>query len=152
MPGAGQNPLLQLKLAPQKEIFSNHEGLVMQFIFTAKARTKLCLDKDILTQTQVSIFQSGMGKLPLKPIVIKDNSHLFMAPMQVVWLDAGQSLTVRANLKRFQFDGGANWMPGEYNVDATFDLCEQTPMQMVTDPGHETPVKASRQGWFMIIE
>ena len=144
--------MLQMRLLPQKEIFSSREGLVMQFIFTAKAKTKLCLDKDILSQMQVSIFKSGQGKMPLKPLVIKDNSHLFLEPMKVVWLEAGQNLTVRANLKRFDLDGGAIWTPGEYSADATFNLCEQTPVVPVTEPGQETPVKASRLGWFMIME
>jgi len=147
-----QSSLLQLRLAPQKQIFSQREGLVMQFIFTAKSKTKLCLDKDILSQMQVSLYQAGVGKLPLKPLVIKDNSHLFLEPMRVVWLDSGQTMTVRANLKRFQLDGGSIWSPGEYSVDATFNLCEQTPVEPVTDPGHETPVKAAGPAWFMIME
>lgn len=149
---APQSAILQMQLVPLNGIYSIREGLVMQFIFTAKAKTKLCLDKDILSQMQLSVFRSGQGKLPLKPLVIKDNSHLFMEPMRVVWLESGQSLTVRANLKRFQFDGGASWVPGEYNADAIFNLCEQTPVEPVTEPGHEIPIKAARQGWFMIME
>lgn len=124
----------------------------MQFIFTANTKTKLCLDKDILSQLQLSVFRSGQGKLPLQPLVIKDNSHLFLTPMRVVWLLPGQSLTVRANLKRLQFEDGTVWAPGEYNADATFNLCEQTPVEPVTEPGRETPIKAARQGWFMIME
>jgi hypothetical protein len=149
---AAPSSLLQLQLVPQKNIFSRREGIVMQFIFTAKAKTKLCLDKDILSQMQVTLARSGSGKLPLKPLVIKDNSHLFLATMGVVWLESGQSLTVRANLKRFELDGGSTWAPGEYSADATFNLCEQTPVEPVTEPGHETPVKAARPGWFMIME
>ena len=128
------------------------DGLVMQFIFTAKARTKLCLNKDLLSQTQVTLYKAGVGKVPLKPLVIQDKSLLFMAPMRVVWLEAGQSLTVRANLKRFQLDSGANWTPGEYGAEASFNLCEQTPAEPVTDPGRETPIPSARQGWFMISD
>lgn len=122
-----------------------------KFTFLARSRTKLCLAKDLLSQMQVNISRSGTGKLPLKPLVIKDNSQIFQEPMKVVWLDAGESLSLRANLKRYQFDGGNQWTPGEYGVNATFNLCEQTPDPVVTEPGKETPVKASGQGWFMIM-
>lgn len=144
-------PGLMLKVEPAKQIFSSREGLVTRFTFKAQSKTKLCLDKDILSQMQVTIARSGSGTLPLKPLVLKDNSQLFQEPMKVVWLEAGQSLTLRANLKRYQFDGGEQWTPGEYSVGATFNLCEQTPAQKVTDPGRETPVKSERQGWFMIM-
>jgi len=148
---AGDLGGLQLTIEPIKQIFSNHEGLVAKFTFLARSRTKLCLDKDLLSQMQVSISKSGTGKLPLKPLVIQDNSQIFQEPMKVVWLESGESLSLRANLKRYQFDGGEQWTPGEYSVNATFNLCEQTPEPVVTDPGKETPVKASGQGWFMIM-
>lgn len=148
---AGETPGLQLTVSPAKQIFSNREGLVALFTFKAQAKTKLCLAEDILSQMQVNISRSGTGKLPLKPLVIKDNSQIFQEPMRVVWLESGQSLTLRANLKRYQFDGGELWTPGEYSVAATFNLCEQTPALKVTDPGQEIPVKSNGQGWFMIM-
>ena len=142
---------LRLEIEPIKQIYSNHEGLVFKFIFTAHERTKLCLAKDILSQTQISISRPGKGKVPLKPLVIQDNSEIFQEPMKVQWLDSGESVTLRANLKRYQFVDAEQWTPGEYNVNATFNLCEQTPTEVVTDPGQEIPIKASRQGWFMIM-
>jgi hypothetical protein len=145
--GAG----LKLRLEPTKQIYSNHEGLVMKFIFMAQSKTKLCLDKDILSQMQITIAQPGQGKIPLKPLVLTDNSQIFQEPMKVLWLEAGDSVTLRANLKRFQFDGGNQWAPGEYSVNAVFNLCEQTPAEVVTDPGKEIPVKSTGQGWFMIM-
>lgn len=148
---AGEAPGLLLQVEPAKQIFSSREGLVTRFTFKAQSKTKLCLDKDILSQVQVTISRSGTGKLPLKPLVIKDNSQIFQEPMKVVWLEAGQSLTLRANLKRYQFDGAEQWIPGEYSIGATFNLCEQTPAQNVTDPGRETSVPSQRQGWFMIM-
>ena len=143
---------MQLRLEPLKSIYSHREGVVMQFVFTAQTKTKLCLDKDILSQLSVSLFRAGQGRLPVQPIVIQDNSQLFMEPMRVVWLSPGQQMTLRANLKRFQLDGGATWLPGEYSADATFNLCEQTPVEPVTEPGREIPVKAVRPAWFMIME
>jgi hypothetical protein len=147
----GTPPGLKLQLEPTKQIYTNHEGLVVKFIFTAQSKTKLCLDKDILSQMQINISKPGKGKIPLKPLVLKDNSQIFQEPMKVLWLDSGESLTMRANLKRFQFDNGEQWIPGEYSVNAVFNLCEQTPAETVTDPGQEIPIKSSGQGWFMIM-
>lgn len=148
---AGEPTGLKLEIEPTKQIYSSHEGLVLKFTFTARSKTKLCLAKDILSQTQVTISRPGKGKVLLKPLVMRDNSALFQEPMQVQWLDSGESLSLRANLKRFQFDDGEQWTPGEYNVDARFNLCEQTPAEEVTDPGQEIPVKAVHPGWFMIM-
>lgn len=148
---AGDDALLRLDVEPLKQIFSSREGLVAKFTFTAQKRTKLCLAKDLLSQMQVTISRSGRGKLPLQPLVMRDNSQLFQEPMRVYWLDPGQSVTLRANIKRYQFNEGEHWTAGAYNVGATFNLCEQTPDETVTDPGQEIPIKASRQGWFMIM-
>ncbi len=148
---AGEPAGLQLDAEPLKQIYSSHEGLVFRFVFTAHSKTKVCLAKDILSQMQISISRPGKGRIALKPLVMRDNSEIFQEPMKVQWLDSGESLMLRANLKRFQFATAEQWTPGEYNVDATFNLCEQTPDESVTDPGKETPVKAVRQGWFMIM-
>jgi hypothetical protein len=148
---AGDAPGLKLDIEPIKQLFSSREGLVFKFTFRAQSRTKLCVAKDILSQMQVNISRSGTGKLPLQPLVIRDNSQIFQEPMRVYWLNTGQSIALRANLKRYQFNDGEHWTPGEYNVDATFNLCEQTPEENVTDPGKESPIKSSRQGWFMIM-
>ena len=149
---AGDAPAgLKMEIQPTKQIYSIREGLVMKFIFTAQAKTKLCLDKDIFSQMQVTIAKPGIGKVPLKPLVLKDNSQMFQEPMKVQWLEAGESMTLRANLKRFQFDSGETWAPGEYSVNAVFNLCEQTPAEKVTEPGQEIPIKSVGQGWFMIM-
>lgn len=148
---AGESSGLRLEIEPIKQIYSSHEGLVVKFTFTAQEKTKLCLAKDILSQMQISISRPGKGKIPLQPLVLKDNSEIFQQPMKVQWLNSGQSVTLRANLKRYQFVDADQWTPGEYNVSAAFNLCEQTPAEVVTDPGQETPIKAARQGWFMIM-
>lgn len=148
---AGEPVGLRLEIEPTKQIYSVREGLVVKLVFKANQKTKLCLAKDILSQMQVSISRPGQGKLALQPLVIKDNSTIFQEPMKVLWLESGQSLTLRANLKRYHFLDTDQWTPGEYNVSATFNLCEQTPAEIVTDPGQEIPVKAVRQGWFMIM-
>lgn len=148
---AGEPTGLRLQIEPTKQIYSLKEGLVVKFIFTANQKTKLCLSKDILSQMQVSISRPGQGRLALQPLVINDNSTIFQEPMRVHWLEAGQSLTLRANLKRYRFVDTDQWTSGEYTVSATFNLCEQTPSELVTDPGQEIPVKAVHPGWFMIM-
>lgn len=142
---------LRLEIEPLKQIYSNHEGLVFKFTFTANEKTKLCLAKDILSQMQIAISRPGKGRVALKPLVIQDNSAIFKQPMTVQWLESGESVTLRANLKRYQFVDAEQWTPGEYNVNATFNLCEQTPVEVVTDPGQEIPIRAARQEWFMIM-
>lgn len=148
---ASEAPRLKLEVEPVKRIYSEREGLMVKFIFTAQNKTKLCLHDDILSQMQISIHRPGSGKLALQPLVVQDNSILFQKPLQVRWLNAGDTLTLRANLKRFQFADGDKWEPGEYNVNAVFNLCEQTATDYVTDTGKEIPIKAVRQGWFMIM-
>jgi hypothetical protein len=142
---------LKLTLEPIKDIYSNGVGLMMKFVFTARTRVKLCLDRDLLSQMQVDIVRSGDGKIPLQPLVITDNSELFQRPMQVRWLDPGQTVALRANLKRYQFGGGYTWGPGEYTVGATFNLCEQTPTEEVDPAAPETLVRSAGRGWFMIM-
>lgn len=148
---AGEPVALRLEIEPTKQIYSSHEGLVVKFTFTAKEKTKLCLAKDILSQMQISISRPGQGKIPLQPLVMRDNSRIFQEPVKVLWLNSGQRLTLRANLKRYQFFSEEQWTPGEYNVSAVFNLCEQSSAEVVTDLGQEIPVKAIRQGWFMIM-
>jgi hypothetical protein len=97
---AGEEPpVLKMEIQPTKQIYSIREGLVMKFIFTARSKAKLCLDKDIFSQMQVTIAKPGTGKIPLKPLVLKDNSQLFQESMKVQWLEAGESLTLRASLE-----------------------------------------------------
>lgn len=155
MLSAGQGGIakqgLRFEIEPIKQIYSSHEGLVFRLTFTAQEKTKICLAKDILAQTQISISRPGKGKIPFKPLILRDNSKLFQQPMKVQWLESGEKLTLRANLKRFQFMSDEQWTPGEYNVDATFNLCEQTDAELVTDPGQEIPIRAVRRGWFMIM-
>jgi hypothetical protein len=148
---AEEGPGLKLNVEPIKQIFSTREGLVFKYTFTAQRKVKLCLSKDLLSQIQVDISHSGRGKMPLQPLVIQDNSQIYQEPMRVLWLENGQSVTLRANLKRYQFSNGEKWTPGEYSVNTTFNLCEQTPAETVTDPGKEIPIHASQQGWFMIM-
>jgi hypothetical protein len=148
---AGELQRLRLEIEPTKQIYSNREGLVVKLTLTANEKTKLCLAKDILSQMQISISRPGQGKMALQPLIIQDNSKIFQEPMKVQWLDSGQRVTLRANLKRFRFVDSEQWTPGEYNVNATFNLCAQTPTDVVTEPEVEIPIKAVKQGWFMIM-
>jgi hypothetical protein len=148
---SSQSDLLRLTIEPLKEIFSSHEGLVMLFKWTAKNPVTLCLTKDFLSQTQVNIYRSGRGKLPLQPLIVRDNTTLYQEPMQVYHLKTGDSISRRANLKRYHFGEGESWIPGEYNVEASFNLCEQTLNEPITDPGQESVIHAVKTGWFMIM-
>src|SRR6478609_4891679 len=71
-----QDPPIEFRLEPNKQIFSHSEGLVMILSWLAKKPVKLCLAKDLLSQTQVEVSRSGRGKLPLEPLVIEDKSKL----------------------------------------------------------------------------
>ena len=144
-------PLLTLTLEPTKRIYSSREGVSVKFVFHASQRVKLCLDEDILSQVQVAIARSGQGEMPLQPLVMRDNSELFERPRKIRWLDSGESLTLRANLKRFHFSQGYRWQPGEYSASVTFGLCEQTPGDYDDPAGKETPIQSDGPGWFMIM-
>lgn len=146
-----QSDLIRLTIDPLKEIFSSHEGLVMLFKWTAKKPVTLCLTNDFLSQTKINIYRSGSGKLPLQPLIVRDNGTLYQEPMQVYHLKTGESISRRANLKRYHFGEGKNWIPGEYNVEASFNLCEQTLNEPITDPGQESVIHAVKTGWFMIM-
>jgi hypothetical protein len=144
-------PVLKFEMEPAKRIYSSREGLVVKFTFTANARTKLCLEKDFLTQMTVSVSRPGVGKLPLAPLVVTDHKEIFQQRTKIRWLKAGEKLTLRANLRRFRFANGDPWAPGEYSVNAVFNLCEQTPEEAVNPLGKEIPVPARQPAWLMIM-
>ncbi len=145
-------PPLRLEIQPSKQIFSNHEGIVTMLKLTATTRTKVCLANDILSQIEMTINRSGVGSLPLLPMVIEDKSQFYQEPLRIVWLEAGQSMSLRLNLKRYLFANGERWKPGNYSTTGTFNLCEQTPATTVTDTGQEIPIKAQQSSGFMIAE
>jgi hypothetical protein len=119
---AEDNPI-EFRLEASKQIFSHSEGLVMILSWLAKKPVKLCLAKDLLSQTQVEVSRSGRGKLTLQPLVIEDKSKLFDMPSQILNLQTGQSVRRRVNLKRFHFSEGEHWDAGDYTVKASFSLC-----------------------------
>jgi len=141
---------LVLILEPEKRIYSSREGVMVKFIFKASRRVKVCYAKDILSQMQLKISQGGHN-LPLQPLVVQDNSQIFQQPMNIRWLESGQSMTFRSNLKRFKFAEGDQWDPAEYNVSATFGLCDQSEDQPYDPAGKEVPVRTTIPSWFMIM-
>ncbi len=146
-----ENSPITLEIEPVKRIYSSREGVMVKFVLKATDRVKLCLAKDILSQVQVNIHRSGSGKMGMKPLVLRDNSEIFQQRLKVRWLESGESVVLRANLKRFQFANGTQWTPGEYHIGATFNLCEQTPNEEVTVSEKEIPIQSTRTGWFMIM-
>ena len=84
-------------------------------------------------------FSAVLGAIVAQPLVMRDNSELFERARKIRWLESGESLTLRANLKRFHFNEGHRWQPGEYSAKATFGLCEQTPGDYDDPAGAETP-------------
>jgi hypothetical protein len=144
------SPPIKLLIEPTKRIYSFREGLMVQFVLKATRRTKVCLEKDIMSQMQVRISRSG-SLLPVEPLVLKDNRLIYHQSMQIRWLEPGEQLLFRANLKRFRFAGGESWEPGEYTVNATFNLCEQNGVDDYDPAGEEIPVEAEAPGWLMIM-
>jgi len=92
-------------------------------------------------------FEDGWQDLPPAPGNLTNQQP---AGWTLRWLEPGENVTLRANLKRFQFADGEHWEPGEYNVRATFNLCAQTPETEATVLEEEIPVKSAKSGWFMI--
>lgn len=137
---------VEFRLESNKQIFSHSEGLVMILSWLAKKPTKLCLAKDLLSQTQVEISRSGKGKLSLEPLVIEDKSKLLDMPDQIMNLKTGQLVRRRVNLKRFHFNGGEHWDAGDYTVKATFSLCAGA------DREEEIPLPAKASAYFMLMD
>jgi len=151
LPARAADPGLKLELVPTKQIYSSREGLTLQVILTAKTRTKLCLSRDILNQLKLKVYRSGQGQLKLQPLVLQDNSVAFQDDDPPVWLEAGQKITLKTNLKRYLFSEGASWEPGEYGISGSFMLCGQNEQSTAGDPGKETEIPTLQQGWFMIM-
>ncbi len=141
---------LALLLEPEKRIYSSREGVMVKFILKATQRVKVCYAKDILSQMQLKISRSG-HPLALQPLVVQDNSEIFQQPVNSRWLEPGQSLTFRSNLKRFHFAAGERWEPAEYTVSATFGLCDQAEDQPYDPAGKEMPIRTVMPAWFMIM-
>lgn len=149
-PAASSVPA-RLTLEALKPILKPSEGVLVQFTLTAVARTKVCLEKDPMSQVVLRATKAGMGLLPLKPLVVRDYQKLYNQRPVVRWLDPGQSVTWRTNLKRFGFADGQRWAPGEYSVQATFQLCEQSAGYAPPDPARpEIPIPSVLPAWFMI--
>ena len=123
---------------------------MVKLTLKANRRAKVCLAKDILTQVRLKVSKSGQIT-PLKPLVVEDNSTLFDEPVIVKWLDPGQSLTFRTNLKRLNFANGDKWEPAEYNVAATYQLCDQTEDKAYDPAGRELSVPTQKIAWFLIM-
>ena len=139
-----------LAIEPLKRIYTAREGLQVRFTLKALDRAKICVEKDILSQMTLRVSRSGEF-LHLQPLVVTDNRELFHQHMNVQWLESGQTLTFRANIKRFRLANGETWEPGEYTVSGSFGLCEQTPGTLYDPAGKEAPVPAKNTGWFMIM-
>lgn len=141
---------LTIILEPEKRIYSSREGVMVKFVLKASRRVKVCYAKDILSQMQLKIARSGHN-MALQPLVVQDNSQIFQQPMNIRWLESGQSMTFRTNLKRYKFAEGETWEPAEYNASATFDLCDQSEDQPYDPAGKEIPVRTTTPSWFMIM-
>jgi len=142
---------LTLELTPLKSIYARHEGLMMQFRLKARERAPVCLPKDFLSQVQLKLYRAGHGALALGPLIVRDSSMAFQEPTRVRWLEPGQSVTLRANLKRFPLaDGALQWPPGEYSAQATFLVCGGGSAQPGLPP--ERAIPASAPARFLIAD
>ena len=151
LPAIGQGQPLKVEIMPLKQIYSSHEGIVVKVVFTAREKVRLCMEKDFLSQMGLKISRPGVGVLPLKPLVSTNNREVFQQKMRIHWLEPGESLTLRTNLKRYHFDKGYQWEPAEYTVNGFFNLCSQTGGEEYSPLEEETPVPLVRPGWFMIM-
>lgn len=151
-------PPISLRLETTQNIYSSRQGLMIRLELIANERAKVCIADDIMSQLQVKVNKSGVS-IPLKPLVVNDNSTVFRGPSQHKWLEPGQKLTYHINLKRLKFADGTQWMPGEYSASAVYMLCPQikdkpetelTPLEE-DEPGDDIPVKSTKPVWFMIM-
>jgi hypothetical protein len=145
-------PYLSLSIEPVKTIFRNHEGLPMKFIFKAYKATRLCLEKDPMSQFQFQVLRGGAGVLPIAPLVVTDTRELYFEKIRRIELKPGDVYPIRANLKRFDFSEGEKWLPGDYTVSATFNLCDQSEQaKQDSSAGKEIPIKSTQNGRFIIL-
>lgn len=147
---AQEKPLLNISIEPIKRIYSSREGLMTNFIFEANRKTKLCVAKDIMTQMDITVSQAGQ-KVTLKPLVVTDIEKLYQKKAKEIWLEPGETISFRLNLRRLMFASGKSWKPGEYSINTTFHLCPQD----ISDPDsmlfNEIPIEATQPGWLMIM-
>jgi len=148
--GFGKPVPLRVQAIPIKNIYSSKEGVVVKFVFTAREKVRLCLEKDFLSQMQLKINKSGVT-MPLKPLVSLDQGKMFHQQTRIYWLEPGESIMLRTNLKRYKFDQSHTWEPAEYTVNGTFNLCSQTGGEEYSPLEEETPVPFEKPGWFMIM-
>lgn len=142
---------IALTLEPQKQIYTAREGLMVKFTFKALQPARVCFEKDPLTQFRFSVYRSGTGALPLQPVVTHDTRVLFDQRPEVFMLDSGEVHVYRLNLKRLHFRQGEAWTPGDYTVNATFSLCEQTEDKAWDASGKENPLGILQPARFMIM-
>lgn len=154
LPGAVKpsGPPVTLSIQALKTMYTQREGIAVQFLLKAKHPTKLCLEKDPFSQFQLQINKGGAGIVKLDPLVLQDNRELFYEKIRIIELEAGDTYPIRANLKRLTFSNGEKWTPGDYTFSAVFNLCDQTEGLTSDSSGKEIPIKSSNSGSFMILE
>lgn len=143
---------LTLSIHPLKSIYGRKEGVTVEFVLKASRPTKICLEKDPLTQFQLQISRGGKGALPLEPLVTTDTRELYFEKIRLVDLKAGDSFPFRANLKRLAFSKGEKWASGDYMVTGVFNLCDQEGGFTHDSAGKEIPIRATENGRFLILE
>ncbi|MBY0450819.1 MAG: hypothetical protein K2X01_09380 [Cyanobacteria bacterium] len=140
-----------LDVLMQKDIFTMREGINLTARIKAMAPTDLCLEKDPLTQFDISVTRSGFGLFPLDPLTVKDLRVQFQQRIRVMKLKPGDVFVFRFNLKRFTPSEGADWESGDYQVKTAFRLCEQVPNAGLNSAGREIPVPARKNARFFIM-
>jgi hypothetical protein len=144
-------PLI-LMLKSTKDIYRKREGIQVTFLLKAQEPIRLCLEKDPMTQFQFTAYRGGKGALPLEPYVSKDTRELYFEKMRIIDLKPGQAFPYRANIKQLVPSNGEKWIPGDYSLGATFNLCDQTQAFRNDSAGRDTPVKGKNLARFMITD
>jgi hypothetical protein len=144
-------PLI-LTLKSTKDIYRKREGVQVTFLLKAQEPIRLCLEKDPLTQFQFTAYRGGKGVLSLEPYVAKDTRELYFEKMRIIDLKPGQAFPYRANIKKLVPANGEKWIPGDYSLGATFNLCDQTQAFRNDSAGKDMPIKGKNLARFMITD
>lgn len=135
-----------------KNIYRKREGLPIEFLLEAHEPIQLCLEKDPLTQFQLTVYRAGKGPMPLEPYVTKDTRELYFEKIRIISMKPGDKFPYRTNIKKIVPARGEKWDLGDYTVKAVFNLCDQTQEYRHDSAGRETPIKSTNSASFMITQ
>lgn len=139
-------PLADLTLTPLHSMMHYRQKIGMKASLTAHEPMTVCLFKQPLAQFDWDIKHMSHGPVLIDPLVI---NFLPTDPFAMgknlrgydrwVTLKAGQSYTFRLSLSQLDLATGQGFEPGEYQVKATFHLCDPNDIEHNTPLGNPDP-------------